>query len=372
VSAFKDELGPAAAGRLADELVRAWPEFPRQRFSRGIAAALEPLELMARSNLIADRLASTLPDRFDEADAVLRRTLDSDTFAGWIVLPCGTYVSRAGADHPLRALPLLAALTPRFSSEFAIRPFIETHPRVTYEHLHRWLDEPDEHVRRLVSEGSRPRLPWAPVLRSLVADPTPNVELLDRLVDDSSAYVRRSVANHLNDIAKDHPSLALDLATRWRQRGDGAAWAVRHGLRTLVKRGDARALELVGVARDLPVEVTGLHVEERQIAIGDSATFGFTVVLAAAATEPADAVIDYRVHYQGVRGPNAPKVFKLTRRRLTPGVPEQVVRRHRFEHVSIRRIRPGPHVIDVQVNGRVLGSVTVDVQPQDTAMGAHT
>ena len=177
------------------------------------------------------------------------------------------------------------------------------------------------------------------------------------LVDDPSAYVRRSVANHLNDISKDHPDIALELASRWRTRGDGAAWVVRHGLRTLVKRGDPAALELLGVAGGSHIELLELSVDRNRIAIGDTATFTFTIV--SAETEPTEAIIDYRVHYAGARGPKAPKVFKLTRRRLEPGQPVTITRRHRFDHVSIRRILPGPHTIDVQVNGRVLGSADV-------------
>ncbi len=356
---FKDEISPALAGRLAGELTGAWPAFPRRRFVRGLEDALAPLELMARVELLADRLVATLPGDFETAAGVLWGALESETFTGWMTLPCGSYVARAGIHRPEAALPLLAGLTPRFSSEGPIRPFIERHPEVTYEHLRRWSSDPDEHVRRLVSEGTRPRLPWAPQLRSLIADPTPNLELLDKLVEDPSPYVRRSVANHLNDISKDHPELAVELARGWLRRGEGAAWAARHGLRTLVKRGDGGALEALGVETDADIRLRTLTVEPDRVAVGDEVTFTFTVELEG--TRDADAVIDYRVHYVGARGLLGPKVFKLTRRRLVPARPVTVSRRHRFENVSIRRIFPGRHVIDVQVNGRVLGSVEVDV-----------
>jgi 3-methyladenine DNA glycosylase AlkC len=236
-------------------------------------------------------------------------------------------------------------------------------PALTYDHLRRWTVDDDEHVRRLVSEGTRPRLPWAPQVRGLVADPSPNLLLLDVLVDDPSEYVRRSVGNHLNDISKDHPAVALELARRWLPRGDGAAWAVRHGIRTLVKRGDPAALELVGVAIDADIRLVELSVDCDRLAIGGAVTVTFTVALADSVAEPADAVIDYRVHYVGARGVKAPKVFELTRRRLEPGQPVTITRRHAFEHVSIRRILPGRHTIDVQLNGRVVGSVAVDLTP---------
>jgi 3-methyladenine DNA glycosylase AlkC len=331
----------------------------------GLAAALEPLELLARVDLLADRLARVLPGSFPEAVAVLWRALESPTFTGWMTLPCGTFVARSGIDEPEIALPLLAGLTPRWSSEAPIRPFIERHAEVTYDHLRRWCDDDDEHVRRLVSEGTRPRLPWAPLLRGLIADPSPNLPLLDALVDDPSPYVRRSVANHLNDITKDHPALALDLAAQWVTRGDGPTWVVRHGLRSLVKRGDARALGLLGIDTTSTFELVDLVLDQERIAIGDAVSFTFTLVLPAGSEGPRDAIIDYRIHYAGARGTKAPKVFKLTRRTLEPGRSVTIIRRHRFEHVSIRPIHPGRHTIDIQVNGVVLGSAAVDVDGGD-------
>jgi 3-methyladenine DNA glycosylase AlkC len=363
MAALRDEIDTRLGGQLAGELTEVWPAFPRRRLTRGLAEALEPLELTARVDLLADRLARALPQPFPAAVEVLWRALDSPSFVGWMTLPCGSFVAKRGISDPEVALPLLAGLTPRWSSEGPIRPFIERHPELTYDHLRRWATDADEHVRRLVSEGTRPRLPWAPQLRGLIADPSPNLPLLDVLVDDSSPYVRRSVANHLNDISKDHPRLAIELARGWIARSDGPAWVVRHGLRTLVKRGDPDALQLLGVATDADIRLTDLAIDRSQVPIGDEATFTFTVELSPQQPNAVDAVIDYRVHYLGATGVKAPKVFKLTRRRLQPGIPVIVTRRHRFEHVSIRRILPGPHAIDVQVNGRVLGSTTIEVTP---------
>jgi 3-methyladenine DNA glycosylase AlkC len=365
MAAFKDEINLALARSLAAELRGAWPAFPTRRFTHHLSAALEPLELLARVELLADRLAGALPESFVDASAVLWHTLQSPTFTGWMTLPCGTFVARQGIDQPEIALPLLAGLTPRWSSEGAIRPFIERHPDITYERLRRWCTDEDEHVRRLVSEGTRPRLPWAPRLRGLVSDPSPNVPLLDALVDDPSQYVRRSVANHLNDISKDHPDVALDLADRWMTRGAGAVSVVRHGLRTLVKRGDRRALELFGATTTTTFELVDLVLDRDEVAIGEAITFSFTLALPRDSRTGGDAIIDYRVHYAGVRGMKAPKVFKLTRRRVEPGTPITLSRRHPFEHVSIRRIHPGPHLIDIQVNGVVLGSAKAEVIETD-------
>jgi 3-methyladenine DNA glycosylase AlkC len=362
MAALKHQVDVALGRRLASELVAAWPAFPRRRFTSGLAGALEPLELMARVGELADRLSRALPDAFPAAAQVLWRCLDSPSFTGWMTVPCSTLVARHGLDDPELALPLLAGLTPRWSSEWAIRPFIARHPALTYDHLRRWTADEDEHVRRLASEGTRPRLPWAPRLRALVADPTPNLPLLHALADDASPYVRRSVANHLNDISKDHPALALEIARRWLSR-DGAAWTARHGLRTLIKRGDAEALELAGVTIDADVRLVELSVERDRVPIGHTVAFTVTLELAGGGPQAADVVVDYRVHYVGARGVRAPRVFKLARRRLQPGRPVTIRREHPFDHVSIRRIHPGVHGIDIQVNGRGLGSTAVEITP---------
>ena len=354
---FKDELSPALAGALGSELQMAWPEFPLQAWSDAATSGLEQLELMARSAHLARALTLCLPLPFPEAAAVLGRALESPTFTGWMVLPCGQFVAQQGIDHPDVALPLLAGLTRRSSSEFPIRPFIERHPESTFRYLHQWTGHPDEHVRRLVSEGTRPRLPWAPVLRGLIDDPSPSIALLDRLFDDDSAYVRRSVANHLNDISKDHPDLALACAARWlagSSHGDGV---VRHGLRTLVKRGDPQALRLLGYGHSNEVTLVEFTVSPPAITIGGEVTL--TAVLSA--EDDTRAAIDYLVHYQGVRGLKPGKVFKLTSRALPAGDRVAVTKRHRFDHVSIRTIRPGLHRVELQVNGRVLGSADITI-----------
>lgn len=356
MAAFKDQVSPASIAELGEVVVGVWAPFERNRFVAVATDGIEALELMARVDQVARALWATLPASFSEAASVVAKVARAEGLAGWAALGVNRYVALAGIDHPDLALPLLAALTSRGSSEFAIRPFIERHPAHTFEVLSRWVSDPDEHVRRLVSEGTRPRLPWGGVLRALVVDPSPSIALLERLVDDESAYVRRSVANHLGDIAKDHPALAVDLAHRWRSRPHGD-WVVRHGLRLLVKRGDPGALAVLGFSHVHQVRLVSLEVEPTVVPIGGA------VVLRAVleADESTDAVIDYVVHYQGAKGRKAGKVFKAVTRRIEPGEALRIERRHRFEHVSIRRIVPGPHRVEVQVNGQVLGGVEIEV-----------
>lgn len=357
MAAFKDQISAGAVRQLAGVVASVWAEFPTDDFVADAVSGLDELELTGRVDHVADALVAALPGDFTEAAPVVSALAASPDLEGWVSMSVNSAVAKAGLGHPEVALPLLALLTLKFSSEFAVRPFIEGHRDVTLRHLRQWCSSPDEHVRRLVSEGTRPRLPWAPVLRGFVADPSPALDLLEQLVDDESPYVRRSVANHLNDISKDHPDRAVAVAAGWINRPHGP-WIVRHGLRTLVKRGHPGALALLGYPVDHGVELVALTLQPDQIRIGDAATIRFTL----RAERDTNAVIDYVVHYKGAKARKAGKVFKLTTRVLAAGVPVTIERNHRFEHVSIRRILPGLHRIEVQVNGQVLGGADLDVR----------
>ena len=357
---FKDRINPAALQGLARDLNRAWPAFPVDEFMVRATAGLAGLELKARVIHVADALAVTLPEHFPEAAAVISRTLESPDFDGWVVYPVDDYVARHGIDYPEVSLPLMALLTPRWSCEFAIRPFIEEHPKLTFEYLDRWIESPDEHLRRLVSEGSRPRLPWGAQLKGFIEDPSPTIALLDRLVDDPSLYVRKSVANHLNDIAKDHPDLAVSTARRWLDEGgfrERREWIVRHGMRSLIKAGKPEALALFGYDHRAEVDIAYFRVTPESIRIGEAVTIEFSLT----APQSTPVMVDYRVHHAGANGVRSPKVFKLKSVTLEPGTETNFSRDHRIREVSVRRIYPGPHLIEVQVNGRVLAAATVEV-----------
>lgn len=356
---FKDEFSPALVSGLAAQLRGAWPDFPSRRFESDATAGLADLSLMQRIHHIAAALGQALPPSFSDAAAVLDRAVDSPGFTGWMTQPCGFYVAEHGLNEPHLALPLLARLSPLFSSEWPIRPFIEHHPEITFGYLREWARDEDEHVRRLVSEGTRPRLPWATRLRGLIDDPAPSIALLDLLVEDPSDYVRRSVANHLNDIAKDHPALAVETARRWLAGGgEPGAWVARHGLRTLVKRGDPGALALLGFDHGSSVRLDGLTVTPARLPIGGEVTIEFTL---STDDGPVRAVVDYLVHHAGARGARAARVFKLSNRTIRPGQPQTITRGHAFRQVSVRRLYPGPHRIEIQVNGLVLGGADVEL-----------
>ncbi len=365
---FKFLLSPELVRWAGMHFSKALPDFARRRFESLALDGFDGLEMKARAMQIASALEATLPADFPAAAAAIEATLapvQGDEplkalraselgLAGWIVWSLGEYVARRGLDHPDRALTCLHAITRRFSAEFAIRPFILAHPQRTFATLASWLIDPSPHVRRLVSEGSRPRLPWGIVLKPLVADPTPCLSLLAALQDDASEYVRRSVANHLNDIAKDHPEV---VATWLEQHLPGAPASrralLRHASRTLIKRGDRRVLAAWGI--DAPLKGKAeLFVDPPQIRLGESVQLCLN--LRSTARTPIQLTIDYIVHHARADGSSSPKVFKGWSVILAPGERRELTRQHAVRPITTRRYYAGIHRIEIQANGRIIAA----------------
>jgi 3-methyladenine DNA glycosylase AlkC len=359
---FKNLLGPSVVKQAARHLQRAWPAFDARRFSRLGLDELETLEMKARAMHLCAALEATLPADFEHAADVLEAALapapapdgvaqpSGDGLGGWTMWPVGEFVARRGIDHPERALRVLHAITQRLTAEWAIRPFIVAHPALTYETLARWAQDPSPHVRRLVSEGSRPRLPWGLQLKALIADPSPTLGLLKTLQDDPSDYVRRSVANHLNDIAKDHPGIVagwiedhLPGAPPERVR------LLRHAARTLIKTGDRRVLKAFGLGTPLRGGVD-FRLAPSTLRFGDSLQLNAT--LSSTARRPQALAVDYVVHHVKAHGGSSPKVFKGWVLELAAGERRVLARRHAVRPITIRRYHAGLHRVELWVNGR--------------------
>ncbi|MBZ8139381.1 DNA alkylation repair protein [Rubrivivax gelatinosus] len=357
---FKNFIDRALVERMAARLAAAGPGFDTAAFVRLAGDGLEALELKARTLQLCAALEATLPADFaaaaDRLDAAMA---GDDGLASWALWPVGEFVARRGLATPERALATLHRLTQRFTAEFAIRPFIVAHPALVYTTLSRWAEDPDENVRRLASEGTRPRLPWGQRLAALVADPAPNLPLLRRLQDDPSEFVRRSVANHLNDIAKDHPALVVDWV---REQLPGAGTErlalLRHASRTLVKQGDAAMLALWGHGRAFDGNAA-LVLAPTRLAVGD--TLALSLTLASRASTPQRLVVDYRVHHVKADGRRTAKVFKGWKLELAPGASVTLARRHSMKPVTTRRYFAGAHRVDIQVNGSVVAGAEFEL-----------
>lgn len=346
-------LGADTTAALALVLTRAGGGIAA-RETEACGSALDGLTFTERTRLVRDAVLADLPADYPAFADVVRAALRESDFTGWMTFPVAEAVAVRGLDAFEPALALLAAITPRLTAEIAVRPFLRADLERALVVMTPWTVHPDPHVRRLASEATRPRLPWAPRLPELIADPTPVLPLLDALHRDDSEYVRRSVANHLNDISRDHPDIAVGVAARWlRDPAPTTLRVVRHGLRTLIKSGHAGALTLLGHSPAAPVVVDGPHVHTPEIRVGDHLRFDCAVTNTD--DRAAHLVVDYVILHMKANGTHTPKVFKLTTRSLAPGETWRATRSHSFKPISTRRYHPGVHRVRLQVNGRSHG-----------------
>lgn len=307
---------------------------------------------MERVRHIADALRSALPGDYGTALDAITAMVPQLTHS-FQAIAVTEYVARYGLDDFDRSMDALAALTRFGSAEFAIRPFLALDADRALATMIRWTDSDDEHVRRLASEGGRPRLPWAARVPALKADPTRAAPILEALKADPALYVRKSVANHLNDIAKDRPDWLLYRLADWPQDDPHTVWIIRHALRTLIKQGEPRALALIGVGHGAAVAVGKFAVEPAVIRLGERIAIIADIASAAAETQP--LVIDYRIHYARGGGKTAAKVFKWKSFDLVAGDTASLRINQTIRDFSTRRHHPGRHNVELIVNGKTMG-----------------
>ncbi|HEX5372418.1 MAG TPA: DNA alkylation repair protein [Aquabacterium sp.] len=368
---FKNLINPSVVEAVAHHLRRVDQGFDAPRFKALALAGLERLEFKARAQHLAAALLATLPEDVDTCATWLERSLkavpaprrehdpdkelgslgtDDTGVGGWALWAYGEVMAQRGLPHPERALQALHAITQRFTAEFAIRPFLVAHPEVVLRTLHTWQHDPSAHVRRLVSEGSRPRLPWGLRLQALVTDPSPTLPLLDTLQHDPSEYVRRSVANHLNDIGKDHPDVLVDWVQRHRDSASTEHQRLlRHASRHLIKQGHGPMLQAWGVGTPFVGDVT-LTLSAPEVRIGHS--LELCVTLQSRSPQAQDLEVDVRTHFRKADGQLKPKTFKGRRLSLAPGEQARWVQTLSFKPVSTRPLYIGRQGVDVQVNGQ--------------------
>lgn len=367
---LKDELFNAeTVGRLASWLEKAYPQLNKARFVSEVLDAFPNLELKQRIGHIATTMAAHLPDDFSAARDIVVTALPErldpantdDDFGEFIIAPLSHFVAEYGAteEHLEISLAALREITQRFSAEYAIRTFINAFPEQTLDFLLDCADDDNYHVRRLASEGTRPMLPWAGKLDVSHTNPLP---ILDALYADPTRFVTRSVANHLNDIAKIDPALVIETLTRWKKSGAQHAkemdFIIEHGCRTLVKQGNAEALSLMGYGKRPNVTITDLETSTPTVAVGTAFEFSFTLTANAAQK----LMVDYTMVFAGADGsPGGSKVFKLKRLDLKPGESIVIKKRHPMKLMTTRRLYEGDHTITLQLNGHERDQLTFDL-----------
>ena len=352
---LKHLIGAHTVRNTAGVISRAFPEFDAEGFLAFVLPEIDDLELMQRGQRIAEGMGCFLPQDFARAAPILVGCLPargSGGLSGWALLSFNQYIAARGLDHVELALDLLKALTPHFTGEFGIRALIHRDQALALSIISGWVEDPDHHVRRLASEGTRPRLPWAMRLPALVRDPAPILPLLTALIDDPEDYVRRSVANSLNDIAKDHPDLVADFVAGHRPGASPERlWLLRHASRTLLKKGHAGALASFGFE---PLEGVTADLFLATAQVGFPGELRFRIELSNATTRPQKVMLDYAIHHRLKDGRLSPKVFKGKAVTLPPGEGLAIERRHAFRPITTRVHYPGEHRVEILVNGESL------------------
>ena len=359
---FKNLFNPEMIAQAGGHLHRANPEFDHGAFVALATDRLDDLELKERSNQIRDALSATLPKDFKAACETMLKALrpgaagehgnqmDEDGIAGWAVMPMADYVAEHGLGDVAFSLDVLKELTKRSSSEFAVRPFFLHAPDETLRVFKSWTKDENIHVRRLASEGSRPRLPWGMRLQPFVEDPKPILPILEALRGDPEEYVRRSVANNLNDIAKDHPDLVAGIAKKWlKGASKDQVRMVKHALRSLIKDGHKPTLKVLGYG---PVEVAAsLDLSAASLKMGDRLTL--TAEVSSNADNAQPMIVDYVIHHRKANGQTSPKVFKWKIAELKAGQTLKLSKTHHFKPITTRVYYAGVHHVEVQINGEV-------------------
>lgn len=340
-----------------------------EEFARAVDARIGDLELKDRVLVIARELREQLGEDYVDSLSVLVDSLgpelreDQGMFTeSWYLMPVARFVEEFGLDHPRESLAAIEQITRRHTGEYAIRPYLAQWHEMTMAAVRDWARSDSHNVRRLASEGIRPRLPWAGQFAPFIADPRPVIEVIDLLIDDPSLYVRTSVANNLHDISRDHPELAVDTAVRWLAAGsERTSWIVTKGLRTLVKKGHPGALELVGAAHDPAIMVRDVAVTPDRLRIGE--TLAVTVTVANESDTERDVIVDYQIHFRRPDGSLRPATFKAGRVPVAPGATAEVRARRPLRQLTTRTLHPGEHLVTAQANGNPGGRATFQLLP---------
>jgi 3-methyladenine DNA glycosylase AlkC len=341
--------------QLALAIGQVQSSFARRVFVQQVLAApWEALALKARMRKISQCLRAFLPEDYRHALTILQSV--APAFHGLPAMIFPDFVECFGLDDYEASIAALAIFTEFSSSEFAIRPFIVRYPQ-TLNQMQGWADSDNHHHRRLASEGCRPRLPWAMALPQFKKDPQAILPILEKLRADPSLYVRKSVANNLNDISKDHPQIVLDIAQRWLGQGAYSDWIVRHACRTLLKRSDAITLALFGFA-DAPLMSLQDFYCDQQVVLGD--TLQFSLTLQTCGMQLGKLRVEYHLHFLRSRGDYGKKVFHWFEGEVLQ--PQKKLTKFlRLQPLTTRRYCPGQQHLAAVVNGVEMRRVAFDL-----------
>ena len=349
--ALKEIFDAERFRHIAKEVSSIEKSFDAKKFLKLSLAGLDELSLMQRLRRMTEALHATLPSDYGKSIEILRQ-LAPRINRSFVTVVLPDFVGLYGHDDFDVSMDALKFFTTFGSAEFAIREFLRRDLKRTLKVMKTWSQDENEHIRRLASEGCRPRLPWSFKLDALIADPSAVKPILENLKADESLYVRKSVANHLNDITKDHPIWVLDYIESWSLENRHTAWIAKQALRTLIKKGDRRALAVIGAGEKPNVLVHDLVVNPQAIALGERLNLSFRLESTSAKSQR--LVVDYIVHYVKKSGETSGKVFKWKELTLEPHASVTFVRSQSIRDFTTRIHHPGRHDVEIVVNGESL------------------
>ena len=358
---LKNILNADSLREGATAIKSAYERFPVDEFVKGVMdETWDNLELKARMRQVTINLKKFLPESYTECLAILDKVADAYT-SGLFVLGMSfpDFVEVYGQDDANWDLSVnaLAKYTILWSSEFAVRPFIINNEERMMAQMLAWSKDESEHVRRLATEGCRPALPWAMALPKFKKDPTPVLPILEQLKTDPSQYVRKSVANNLNDISKTCPDIVVKIATDWYGENEHTNWIIKHGCRTLLKKGNRDILTLFGLDDIKNIEIDAFNLETTSVSIGGDLSFSFDIW----AKEQTKARLEYAIDYVKANGKKSRKMFKLSEVSLKSNEKKSYTRKHSFADLSTRKHYPGIHSVTLIVNGAEQGTLDFEL-----------
>jgi 3-methyladenine DNA glycosylase AlkC len=333
------------AGVFAD----ADKNFNSTKFLKDVTTGLDDLSLNARLRNTSTTLQKHLPADFAKAVKILYKAAPA-LQKGYTALVLPDFIALYGQQHFDLSMEALRRFTSMGSSEFAIREFLKRDLHRTLTVMQDWARDKDPHVRRLASEGSRPRLPWSFRLDAMIKDPSLTTPILEQLKADGELYVRKSVANHLNDISKDNTPYMLQLVKSWDATHPSTAWIIKHASRTLIKKGDPDSLSLFAFEKNVQVHVNNLRLQHNKLKLGDALSFAFDIVSDKKAAQK--LVVDYAIHYAKSSGQLSRKVFKLKELVLEPGQTVHLSKKQVIKDMTTRKHYMGRHTVEIMVNGK--------------------
>jgi 3-methyladenine DNA glycosylase AlkC len=356
---LKDEYNKSFIEDIGTKLQAIIPSFELDSFINStINKDWELRELKDRMRFITLNIHSHLNVDYPKQIELLGKIVSNYGGLKGMVFP--DFIQVYGLDDLNTSLMAMELFTQFSTAEFAIRPFIEKYPAETMQQMEIWSKHENHHLRRLASEGCRSRLPWAPKLNGFILDPTPVLPILTQLKNDESLYVRKSVANHLNDISKDHPKLVLKLTNEWYGKEIHTNWIVKHALRTLLKKGDKNALAIFGLDDSKNLETANLTLSKNVIQIGDFIHFEFDVINSS--NQERNIRLEYKVAFVKANGSTSDKVFQLSEFKLKANAQKHFKRKQWFKELSTRKHYAGEHKITLVINGDEKSEISLELK----------